>query len=84
MDAKKLSNNDRYVIAEFIFGYESETLIKSEGQAVLDMFQKHGITKQFKGDMTGISILMMIKMEIDPFDRKAIMDSYYSGNLNPS
>ena len=82
MDAKKLSENDKYVIAEFLFSYESDVLIKSDAQAVVDMFKKHGATKYFKGEMNATSILMMIKMEIDPFDRKEIMEAYYSGNLN--
>lgn len=81
MDPSKLSQSDKLKIAEFIFAFESDTLIKSEGQDVLDLFKAHHVSAAEKTELEAYSIMILIKSEIEQDARHRIMREYFGGTL---
>jgi hypothetical protein len=81
MEISKLSEKDKYHIAEFLYSYETEVLIKSDGEAVINLFKKHGVERAKTTKLEIIPILTLIKMEIDYDARKQIMSDYFAGKL---
>lgn len=82
MDFNKLTNSDKYHIAEFIFSYEADVLIKSDAEKVIEVFKRHEVEKAASVPLEANAIAMLIKSEISEADREIIMAEYYSGDLN--
>lgn len=81
MNIENLSNQEKLVIAEFIHAMETDTLIKSEGQAVIDLFAEKGIERAKTTELETYSIFFLIKSEIEVIDRQIIMNEYLTGKL---
>lgn len=43
VELENLTENQQYGIAEFIFGYQSGTLIKPEAEALIKVFEDHRV-----------------------------------------
>ena len=78
---KKLSKKDKYALAEYIYSYESDILIKSDAEAVLKVLANHGVEKAVGHELEAHSIMHLIKGAIEREDRTEIMNEYYSGKL---
>lgn len=77
----KLSKKDKAAIGEYIHAYKTETLIKSEGEAVIKMFKKHGVKEADETPLEAHAIMFLIKGHIEREDRTSIMRDYYKGRL---
>ena len=78
---EKLSKTDKYALAEYMYSYDSDILIKSDAEAVLNVLANHGIEKAVGHELEAHSIMYLIKGAIERADREQIMNEYYSGKL---
>lgn len=81
MTVEDFSKKDKFKIAEFLYAMETDTLIKSEGQAVIDLFMAHKVERAKTTKLETISIFMLIKEYFDVIDRQELMKDYFSGKL---
>ncbi len=75
-----LSNSDKYHIAEFIYSYATDVLIKSDAEKVIKVLNEHFTMEDIKMDASVISNL--IRKYIDEQSINSIMVDYYAGRLN--
>lgn len=90
MDVKILvfNKDERTIIAEFIFAYQGDTLMKSEGLDMIKVLKKYelidklqhnrlelGINKNSKG--IGDTLYHTLLQRIDCYATEAIMKEYY-------
>ncbi len=48
------NKKDRYIIAEFVFSYQTDVLIKDDAQKLIDVLDKHGLiedAQKFRQDV---------------------------------
>jgi len=77
----QLSKKDKSAIAEYIHSYETDILIKSDGEVVIKMFKKHGVKEADETPLEAHAIMFLIKGHIEREDRTLIMQDYYKGRL---
>ncbi len=90
METKELIFNqeERTIIAEYIFGYNSETLIKSEGLDLIKVLHKYeliniekhdSLKKSINNNDSGIGDLLyhILLQKIDCYATDCIMKEYY-------
>lgn len=77
----QLSKKDKSDIAEYIYSYETDILIKSDGESVIKMFKKHGVKEADETPLEAHAIMFLIKAHIERADRTAIMEDYYKGRI---
>lgn len=76
------TNKQQEVIAEFIHAYQTDTLIKSEGEALLKVFQDHKVVlSDSNSDLSIDDYLKLILLNIDLDTIDEIMKKYYKGEL---
>ena len=76
------TNKQQEVIAEFIHAYQTHTLIKSEGEALLKVFQDHNVVlSDSNSDLSIHEYLKLILLNIDLDTIDEIMKKYYKGEL---
>lgn len=81
MKLEDLSKDDKYKIAEFIFAWESDTIIRSEAEDVIAVFKSHSVELANRVKVEAFPVLNMIRLSLEPFDRGIIMKDYYAGKL---
>ncbi len=90
METKELifNRDERTIIAEFIFGYNCDTLIKSEGLDLIKVLHKYelisdnknySLRKSINNNDSGIGDLLyhVLLQKIDCYATDAIMKEYY-------
>jgi hypothetical protein len=78
---ENFTDKQQYVIAEFIFAHESDTLIKPEAEALIKVFQEHHVPEAFVANLTISDCIDLLVSNISLEVRDEIMGKYYSGNL---
>lgn len=68
-------------IAEFIFGYESDTLIKPDAERLIKVFQEHSVPEAYVANLSTDDCLDLLIKNTTTAERVGIMSEYYSGKL---
>lgn len=68
-------------IAEFIFGYESDTLIKPDAEKLINVFQEHSVPEAYVANLSIEDCLDLLVKNTTSEERTEIMTQYYSGKL---
>jgi len=76
----ELTNKEKLVIAEFVFAYETDTLIKSECESVIELFKNKGVDTS-RVDLEVYSILNLIRKNIGSAEISGIVNDYLNGKL---
>lgn len=89
METKELIFNqeERTIIAEFIFSYQTDILIKSDGLDLVDVLKNHDLITELDSDMFKADIInntcdiyklnMIILNKISVININGIMKEYY-------
>jgi hypothetical protein len=77
----EFTDKQKLVIAEFAHAYETDTLIKSEAEDLIKVFQEHNISKAFTTNVDINDCLELLFENTTLEERDLIMQSYYSGSL---
>lgn len=77
----KLTNKDQYIIAEYIYSYQQDILIKSDAKSVIKMFNEKGIDTS-EVELEAHAVMNLIRKHIGSVDRNMIMEQYYSNAIN--
>ena len=81
-----LKESDRTAIAEFIFSYQTDILIKSDALTLIDVLDKHKLIEEpekwkeqvnNQAETIGLRLMLLIEKVIPAPTGKAIMDEYY-------
>lgn len=80
------TKDDKYAIAEYVFSYQSDVLIKSDAIAVIDVFEKHGLITEVddwkdavehnRGNVS-TKLADLVENSISNEQGTEIMDEYY-------
>ena len=81
LTTENFTDNQQYIIAEFIFSYESDTLIKPEAEALIKVFQEHHVPEAFVANLTISDCVDLLVSNTSLEVRDVIMGKYYSGSL---
>lgn len=76
-----LTKKEKYIIAEFLYSYGSDILIKSDAENVIEMFKKRGVKQAFKIEVEATATIILIRANLNICDRDEIMKDYYTGKL---
>ena len=77
-----LSRGHMNIIAEFLFSYEADVLIKQDARDVLDLFVELGFKSKVDSPyVEGLAIKKLIESIIPKETIDGIMEKYYSGKL---
>jgi hypothetical protein len=76
----ELTNKEKLVIAEFVYAYETDTLIKSEGESVIELFKNKGVDTS-NVELEVYSILRVIRENIGFAEISVIVNDYLKGKL---
>ena len=76
-----LTDKQKLAIAEFAHAYETDTLIKPEAEALIKVFQEHGVPEAFVANVDIDDCLELLFENTTVEERDLIMQSYYSGSL---
>jgi hypothetical protein len=88
-----LTESDRTAIAEFIFSYQTDVLIKQDALTVIDVLDKHKLIEEpekwkdqvnNQSETISLRLMLLIEKVIPAPTGKAIMDEYYGGNFKPT
>jgi hypothetical protein len=77
----EFTKEQQSVIAEFIFAYETDTLIKSEAKGLIKVFQEHSIPEAYVANLSIEDCLELLVDNTTVDQRGELMTKYYSGNL---
>jgi len=77
----KLTDKQKLAIAEFAHAYETDTLIKPEAEALIKVFQEHGIPEAFVANVDIDDCLELLMANTTIEERTELMQLYYSGSL---
>jgi hypothetical protein len=77
----KFTKQQQYIIAEFIFAHETDTLIKPEAQALIEVFQEHSVPEAYVANLSIEDCVDLLVKNTTSEERSTIMADYYSGNL---
>lgn len=81
-----LNEKDRLAIAEYVYSYQTDVLIKSDAITLIDVLEKHGLIDHKKeyiwrveNKHSGISeeLMVIIEESIPKEIGEAIMDEYF-------
>jgi hypothetical protein len=78
---ENFTERHQYDIAEFIFAYESDTLIKSEAESLIKVFQDHRVPEAFVANLEIKDCMDLLMSNTSLETRDEIMKKYYSGAL---
>lgn len=76
---ENFTDKQQYDIAEFIFAYESDTLIKPEAEALIRVFQEHHVPEAFVANLSIEDTIGLLASNTSLETRDVIMGKYYSG-----
>lgn len=79
---ENLSQNDKYVIAEFIYSYMGDILIKSDAEAVIEVMKGHEVEEAHNCPIEAQGVFDLIENNISEDTAKQIMNDYFSGQLS--
>ena len=74
------TNQEKTVVADFIFSMETDVLIKSDAEKVINMFKLKGVDVSNVG-LNAYQVFMLIKQHFDVLERRELMKLYTSGKL---
>jgi hypothetical protein len=86
----ELSNKDKYIIAEYVYSWQSDILIKSDAERLIDVFDKHELIKNKKSwlkdvedqsDNIAVKLMLVLENNISDDVGNKIMDDYRAGKL---
>ena len=80
IEAKNLTTEEKNIIAEYIYSYQTEILIKSDAERVIELFKNRGFDTS-KVELEAHSVMNLIRLYIDSPDRDDIMNLYFQGKL---
>jgi hypothetical protein len=75
-----LTDKEKLVITEFIHAYQTDTLIKSEGEAVIELFKNKGVDTS-NVELEVYSIRNLIRKNIGSSEISVIVNDYLNGKL---
>ena len=77
---EELPDSLQYAVAEFIYSREADILIKSDGENVIEEFEKIGEDVS-KTQLTVESVTFLIRNHLGYDVRNEIMEKYFAGKL---
>ena len=77
----EFTKEQEFIIAEFIFAYQSDTLIKSEAKELINVFQEHSVPEAYVANLSVTDCIYLLINNTSQEQRDTLMDKYYSGNL---
>ncbi len=77
----KLTDKEKMIIAEFIFSYETDVLIKTDAIAVIQLLEKKEIEGADELTMDAAKIKAAVIKAVTQKEVTSIMADYYSGKL---
>ncbi|PIZ50427.1 hypothetical protein COY27_07130 [Candidatus Woesearchaeota archaeon CG_4_10_14_0_2_um_filter_33_13] len=80
LSLQQLTDKDKYIIAEYIYSFHQDILIKSDAQEVLNMFDRKGINV-IGIELEKYTVMNLIRKHVGVLDRQEIMEQYYSNNI---
>lgn len=78
---EEFTNKEQLEIAEFIFAYQSGTLIKPEAEDLIRVFQDHHVPEAFVANLNIDDTVDLLVKNTSHETREDIMHKYYSGKL---
>lgn len=78
---ENFTTKQQYDIAEFIFAHQTDTLIKSEAESLIQVFKDHHIIDAFVTNLEVDDCLDLLMKNTSLETRDAIMQKYYKGDL---
>lgn len=76
-----LTTEQQCSIAEFIFAYLGDTIIKSEAIDLIEVFQEHHVPEAFVANLSIEDTIDLLMDNTSIEMRDEIMKKYYSGKL---
>ena len=73
-----LSKEERFVIAEYLYSQSQGILIKSDAEAVIEVFKRHNVEEANTIELEEYAVLMLIKKNIKEQYLDKIMNDYYT------
>lgn len=77
---EQLTKEEKFIIAEFIYSYQTDILIKSDAERVIDLFKARG-NDVSEVKLEANAVMNLIRQHIESPDRIEIMNAYYAGKL---
>lgn len=83
---KNLTKEERYIVAEYVYSYQTDVLIKSDADRLIDLFIAHNVIKnekQWKSNVAqnkfnvAMRLMDYLDESLSPKNGKMIMDEYY-------
>jgi len=81
MDIEQLTQKDKYFIAEFVFSFGQNVLIKADLTNLIDVMIKHNVEGATTVKLESCAILFLLRKSLDCVARRDIMVQYYKGEL---
>lgn len=77
----ELTKSEKNDIAEFIFSYKSDILIKSDAEKVIELFKNKGVPGAEGLELYADEVSEFINKTLSSEEIESIMKAYYSGGL---
>lgn len=79
--SQRLSNNDKYYIAEYIYSRERGILIKADGEALLRVMKRHKVDQAKACTLDQMSLDGILNRNLSEAEQQRIMSAYMKGEL---
>lgn len=77
----EFTKKQELAIAEFIFSYETDVLITSDAQNLINVFQEHHVPEAYVANISIEDCMQLIKDNISVEQTDEILKKYLSGKL---
>lgn len=77
----EFTKQQKLAIAEFVFAFFNDTLIKSEADNLIKVFQEHHVPEAFVANLETEDCIKLVMDNTTPSIVQKIMKEYFSGKL---
>jgi hypothetical protein len=81
INLEDLTNKQQLVIAEFIFAFRSDTLIKSEAEDLIEVFKEHHVPEAYVANLSIEDTIDLLTNNMSPDTAEEILKKYFRGEL---